>query len=222
MHPSQFTIAGAGLLALVVSFFVWPVLGFVITLVHEGGHAMAGSVMGGKVKSLTLHAEHSGLTTVGGLGPLGTFMVLFGGYVAPSGFGILGAMLLAHDQVRTVLWVTLFLIALVLFAARNNLARFTAVVVGVVIAVVLRKASDWQTTFFAYTWIWFLLLGGLGHVLVFQSDRSTRKDTGSDAFQLRKLTLLPASFWSGVFWLASVCALVFGGGILLRYYHVGP
>ena len=33
---------------------------------------------------------------------------------------------------------------------------------------------------------------------------------------LRNMTWLPASVWSGFFWLAALIALVFGAGILLH------
>jgi divalent metal cation (Fe/Co/Zn/Cd) transporter len=90
------------------------------------------------------------------------------------------------------------------------------VVLGGLIVLMLHSASAGQQSFFAYTWVWLLLFGGFGQVLAFQHERRNGGDTGSDAVVLRTMTWLPASLWSGFFWLASLIALVVGAGILLH------
>jgi hypothetical protein len=225
MYPSLTTVIGAGLVALALSLVLWPIVHFAVTLAHEGGHALTASLMGGRVESLKMFGSGGpgyGATAVGGVGWLGSVFTAFAGYVGPSVFGIGGAMLLSHGRVRAALWATLFLLALALLSSGNLVARVTIVAVGALVAVVLAKASAGQTTFFAYTWIWLLLLGGFGHVLVFVEQGRGLKDTSSDAYHLRRLTLLPSSLWSGVFWLGSLCALVYGAGLLLRLYPAGP
>jgi divalent metal cation (Fe/Co/Zn/Cd) transporter len=92
---------------------------------------------------------------------------------------------------------------------------------GAVIVAILRYASTGQQIFFAYTWIWVLLIGGFVNVLVLQHLRGRGGDTSSDAYALRKLTFLPASLWSGVFWLGTLVAFVYGAGILLGMVHIG-
>ncbi|WP_433046495.1 M50 family metallopeptidase [Dactylosporangium sp. CS-033363] len=219
MHASQFVVVGSGLIALVISVILWPVVGYAITVVHEGGHALAASMMGGTVTSLTVGPGHNGETRAKGLGPLGAFVFLLGGYVGPSVFGAAGAMLLTRDHVRMVLWLSVFFLLLALLASANYVARAAIVLVGALIVLVIRRASDGQEVFFAYTWIWFLLFGGFGHVLVLQQVRSAGGDTMTDAYQLRRMTFLPASLFSGVFWLFSAAALVFGAVVMLHLYH---
>ncbi|MET7397871.1 M50 family metallopeptidase [Dactylosporangium sp. NPDC005572] len=219
MEPSQLVVIGAGLTAFAVSVVVWPVVHVLITLAHEGGHAMAVSLMGGSVKSLKALRPQGGVTTFTGLGPLGRFVTALAGYVGPSAFGLAGAYLLSRGQVRTVLWISVVLLLMALFAAGSFYTRFAIIAIGAVIVMVMRKASDGQEAFFAYTWIWFLLFGGFIHVLAFQNLRHAGPDKSSDAYVLRQLTFLPASLWSGLFWLASLTALVYGGGILLGYYR---
>ncbi|MEU7870546.1 M50 family metallopeptidase [Dactylosporangium sp. NPDC049140] len=221
MHASQLVVVGSGLLALAVSVILWPVVGYAITLAHEGGHALAASMMGGTVDYLNMDRGRGGETKASGLGPVGGFLMGIAGYTGPSGFGVGGALLLAHDQVRLVLWLSVLFLLAALFASGTYVARFTVVVVGALAVLLIRKGSAGQQVFFTYTWIWFLLLGGFGHVLVLQRIRA-EGDPGSDALLLRRMTFLPASLFSGFFWLVSVCALLFGGAVLLRLYHAGP
>jgi len=77
-------------------------------------------------------------------------------------------------------------------------------------------------TLFAYTWTWFLLVGGFRHVLEFRRIRPRGgKDSDSDAAVLRKMTFLPAPLWVGFFWIATFAALLYGGGILLGMLKLG-
>lgn len=223
-HPSQVVAVGAGLLAFGLSLIVWPIVRFAVTIAHEGGHALTASMMGGSVDSIHVHRKGhpDGLgVTYFRSGPVGTFFALLAGYIGPSAFGLGGAVLLTAGRVTVVLWLSLFFLALALFQAGNLLGRFAMIVIGAVIVLVMRYGSAGQQVFFAYTWIWFLLFGGFGHVLVLQQGRKEGGDTGSDAYQLRRMTFLPASLWSGFFWLLTLGALLYGGGILLGIVRPG-
>ncbi len=212
---------GSGLLALVISVIVWPVVGFVITVAHEGGHAITGSLMGGRVDAIEIHADQSGGTYVSGLGRPGNIFTGLAGYVGPSIFGLAGALLLTRQQTTAVLWLSVVLLAVALFQSSNMIGRVVTVCTGAAIVLVIRFLSRGQQTFFAYTWIWLLLFGGFGHVVELQQIRRRGTDKASDAYKLRAITFLPASLWSGIFWLFSLAALILGGGILLGAVRVG-
>ncbi|OLB80588.1 MAG: hypothetical protein AUI14_06100 [Actinobacteria bacterium 13_2_20CM_2_71_6] len=102
---------------------------------------------------------------------------------------------------------------------------FGAVVViatGGLLFLVIRYGSRDVQTLFAYTWTWFLLVGGFRHVLEFRRIRPRGgKDSDSDAAVLRKMTFLPAPLWVGFFWIATFAALLYGGGILLGMLKLG-
>jgi len=210
---SRMVVIGSGLLALFVSLVVWPIVGFAVTVAHEGGHAITGSMMGGTVASITLGKKATGLTVVRGIGPLANLLFLLAGYVGPSVFGLLGAVLLATGHALAVLWVSLVFLLLALVQMRNILGALATVATGAVIVAVLKYAPPSGHTFFAYTWIWFLLIGGFGHVVALGWGHS------ADAAALRKASYLPKTLWSGFFWLATLAALVYGGGILLGLVH---
>jgi hypothetical protein len=219
---SKLVVVGAGLLALVIAVIAWPIVGFAITVAHEGGHAFTGALMGGAVTSVTMDRHQGGLTKVQGIGPFATLLFFLAGYLGPSVFGLAGAILLTKGQVSVVLWLSLVFLALALLQSRNLVSIVATIATGAVVGAVLRYASAGQQTFFAYTWIWFLLIGGWGHVILLQALRRGGPDPGSDALQLRKLTFLPASLFSGVFWLGSLAALIYGAGVLLGIVQLDP
>ena len=208
-------VAGAGLLALVLSVILWPVVIFATTVVHEGGHVMTGAAMGGRVKSVKFDRSGGGATDIAGLGPFGMFLTALSGYLLPSVFGLVDAALLGHDKVSAVLWLSLLFLIMMLIQAGNLMAGFVTVALGTAIVLVMRYTTAGAQAFFAYTWTWLLLFGGFGGVLVLQAVRRAGEDGRSDAYRLRKATLLPASLWSGFFWLTSIVAMGFGAGILL-------
>lgn len=221
---SQVFIIGAGLVALGLSLVVWPIVRFVISLAHEGSHAITGSLMGATIEKIEVYRARPNQPRAATFyakqaGPLGRFFTVLAGYLGPSAFGLAGAWLLASGHPAAVLWLSVVFLFVALLNAGNLLARVAIIIAGVVFFVVIRYASAAQQAFFAYVWIWFLLIGGFGHVLVLQRERRDGDDQGSDAYRLRGMTFLPASLWSGFFWLATLVALGYGAAILVGAVH---
>jgi hypothetical protein len=210
--PGLLVVVGSGLLALLLSLIIWPIVRFAITLAHEGGHAFTASLMGGAVDSIHLYRNDDsrgrGKTYFRDVGPFGRFWTALAGYLGPSAFGLLGVVLLVYNRVNVVLWLSLVFLVLALMQSGNLLGFVTSVATGAIVVMVLKYGSPGQETLFAYTWIWFLLFGGFGHVIAVLSG-------SGDAHELRAMTFLPVSLWSGFFWLTTLGALVYGGGVLL-------
>jgi hypothetical protein len=210
-------VIGSGLLALVLALILWPILAVAATIAHEGGHALAATLSGGSVSSMTVQRNRSGLTKFSHRSPLGTFLTMLAGYVGPSAFGLIGSLLLANGQVSAVLWLSLACLVLALIQIRNVAGAMAIVFTGAVFVFILKFADPTVRTFFSYTWIWFLLIAGFGDVLELRLIRKRMKvkDTSTDVGNLRTLTHLPGFLWMGFFGLATLAALVYGGGILL-------
>ena len=219
--PPPVLVVGSGMLALVLSVTVWPIFVFVVRIAHEGGHALTGSLLGGTVKSIKIGGRFKGETALEGLGPVGGFLSLAVGFAGPSIFGLIGAMLLAHGQLTVVLWLSLVFLALALLSTSNWFGGVVIVLVGAVIVLVIRYATGGERTFFAYTWIWLLLFGGVADVLTVQALRR-RGGKVEELNLLRAKTFVPTSLWSGFYWLFSVVVLVVGGGILLGIVQPDP
>jgi hypothetical protein len=219
-RPSRVLVIGTGLLALLVMAALWEITKHSITIAHEGGHAMFASGTGGKVNSVKLKRTGQGLTSVNYTGGTAKFFIALAGYLGPSLFGLLGALLLSQGKTTAVLWLTLAFLLLMLLQVANFFGFLSVVATGAVIYLVVRYASSGVQTVFAYTWIWFLLLGGTKAVVGLHAFRKAASKAGkpdkeSDAVMLRQSTNVPAPMWVGFFFLTTLAALFFGGAILL-------
>lgn len=196
-----------GVLALLITLVAWPLVAPLITAAHVGGQALTASASGMRVKSVRVRGR-PGKAVITGPVRAAADLVRFAGHLAPPVFGVVGAVLLDDGQVRALLVLALFFLFLLLLQVDDLLSRFFVVAFGGMVAFVLAKASPGAQTLFAYTWTWFLLIGGFRHT--FQQSF-----LGGDAVDLRESTYVPARLWMLLFWMFAFAALGFGGGILL-------
>jgi hypothetical protein len=208
--------AVAALLLVAITGF-WRVSRNVVTIAHEGGHALVAVLTGRRLEGIKLHSDTSGLTVSRGR-PSGPGMVFTAaaGYVTPPLLGLGFAALVAGDQVRLMLWLSIGLLAAVLIMTRNVFGVISVVVTGAILFAVSFYASDPVRDACAFGFCWFLLLGGVRPVWELQVKRWRRQARGSDADVLARLTGVPALLWVLVFLVVALGALVLGGGLLLE------
>jgi len=207
--PATVLIVGTFFLGLLASL-CWPLTQHLITMTHEGSHAMAASWTGGKVVSVKMNRDGTGKTDWLGAN---SFLAVLAGYVGPSLFGILGATMLAHGvKPDVVLWVSLGLMVVVFLQIRNVFGSLAVIAAGYLFYVVAHYGTVTGRTVFAYSWVWFLLLGGFVHTVQYNVKR---QGWSGDAGILRDMTKLPRGFWGMLWWLATLAALIYGGGVLL-------
>jgi hypothetical protein len=205
-----------GLVAFVAAVPLWRFTRHTITVAHEGAHAVLGMFTGVKVGRVTLSSGGGGST---GFPPkipwMADLLITVAGYLGPSAVGLSGVFLLLHDQAETELWISLGLLAFLLFRMGNPLGFVAVIGTGVVLWYVATHWSNSAQLAFCYSWVWFLLMGGTRTIpALFWAVHWG--DSGSDAAVLQGLTKLPDIFWLTVFWLASMAALVYGGVRLLK------
>jgi len=219
--PSEAVVVLSGILALLITVVGWPMLTHVITIAHEGGHATAASLSGGRVNFVELFRTGDGNTDFNYSGGKGAIAFIgSAGYIGPSVFGLLGSFLLTRGQFEAILWISLVLVGILLLNVKNPFGWLSAILTGIVLFVMARYAPDGLQELFAVTWVWFLLFGGYGDVLGLRKLRRLAKaakkpDKKSDARKLGDKTGIPAPFWVALFWLCAVAALILGGGIML-------
>jgi hypothetical protein len=206
----------AALLAVAVDG-LWRWARNLVTIVHEGGHALTAVLTGRRLTGIRLHSDTSGLTLSTGR-PSGPGMVATAaaGYLAPSLVGLVGVVLLAFDQVTVMLWAATVVLLAMLVMVRNAYGAVSLVVTGaVVVAVSLLAGADVQAGF-GYAATWFLLLAGVRPVGELWRERRRRRGHGrTDADQLARLTGVPGGLWVSFFGLATLAALAAGGWLLL-------
>ena len=209
-QPPRLLVVLTAALALVavVPYRPWRLTRNVITIAHEGGHALVALLCGRRLQSIRLHSDTSGLTVSRGR-PSGPGMVatLAAGYVTPSLLGLAGAALLAVGRIRFMLWLALVLLLAVLVMTRNLYGILSVLVTGAVVFVVSWYGSAQVQAAFAYLGVWFLLLGGVRPVFEVQRQRRRGYARGSDADQLAGLTRVPGVFWVGLFLVVALGAV---------------
>jgi hypothetical protein len=176
-----------------------------VTFIHEGGHALMTLLTGGTVNGLRIHLDASGETlSVGGF-PL---FIASAGYLAST---IYGASLLAlcrdGKNAKAVLTITAAgILGLTLFFARGGLSLLTGIGLAIALIFFALALSERATHFF----LGFLAIQCCLNALFDLRTLfliSAVSDTPSDAFNMARMTGVPATFWA-LMWLGGSLAVL--------------
>ncbi len=183
----------------------------VITIAHEGGHAVVGLLAGRRLAGIRLHSDTSGVTVTSGR-PRGIGMVatVAAGYVMPSLLGLGAAWLVASRHIGALLLCSVILLAAMLAAIRNVFGVVSVGVCGAAVVGAVWFGSVTLQAALAWTAAWFLLLGGPRPIWELRRSRRRRGRSTSDADQLAALTHLPAPVWVAGFAAVALTALAVG------------
>ncbi|HEY1917856.1 MAG TPA: M50 family metallopeptidase [Streptosporangiaceae bacterium] len=217
--PPLWLVVGCGVLALAVvaSSQAWPAARIVVTIVHEGGHALVALVTGRRLAGVRLYRNTSGATVSKGKthGPAIAFTTA-AGYPAPSLLGLGAAALLTVGHLTGMLLLSLVLLAGLAIAVRNAYGMLAVLVTAAAVAVVCLFGSAQVQAAFGYTMTWFLLLGGVRPVIELRGERRRRRTGRTDADQLARLTPVPGGAWVVIFGIFAVAALAVSARWLIR------
>jgi hypothetical protein len=219
--PGAWVVAVTGLAALMVVLNTgsWRLAGKVITIAHEGGHALVSVLSGRRLEGIRLHADSSGVTYSSGRrhGP-SLVLTAAAGYVTPSLLGAGAAALLAARHQTALLWLALVLLGATFLAVRNAFGALAVLVTAASVFAVSYFASAAVQAGFAYLAAWFLLLGGMRPALeLAHRRRRTSRGGVSDADQLARLTGVSRGVWVSAFILVCTAALALGAGLLIPH-----
>jgi hypothetical protein len=209
--------AAVALLAVLVRG-VWVVARNVVTIAHEGGHALIALLVGRRLTGIQLHSDTSGVTLSRGH-PRGPGMVAtaMAGYIAPSLLGLGCAALLASGHITALLWLSVLVLVAMLIMVRNAYGVVAVVLTAAGIFVISWFTSPQVQAAFAYTFTWFLILAGIRPVFELQRSRSRGRAPDSDADQLARLTRVPGLVWVLLFGAVGVAVLLLAGGWLIPF-----
>ncbi|HYH31852.1 MAG TPA: M50 family metallopeptidase [Pseudonocardia sp.] len=212
-RPAVLLAAALALLAVLWSAS-WRWTRTVVTIAHEGGHALVAVLAGRGLTGIRLHADTSGLTVSTGArrGP-GLVFTFLGGYPAPSLLGLGGAALVAADRAALMLWIAIGLLVATLVHVRNVFGAFSVLATGALVAGVAWWGQPQLQDGFGAALCWFLLFGGLRAVRELQ--RSRHRSGASDADMLARLTHVPRGMWVLLFGLLAAVAVIVAAWVLL-------
>lgn len=216
--PPQWLAIGACVLALVlvVSARAWPLARTVVTIVHEGGHAVVALATGQRRVRVRLYRDTAGETrSRGRRDGIGVALTAAAGYPAPALVGLGAAALLAIGHLTAMLLLGLVFLAALAIAVRNPYGLLAVIVTAAAIAVVCLYGSPAVQAGFGYVMTWFLLFGSLRPVIELQRDRRHGRGWRSDADQLAQLTSVPGGAWVAAFGLIALAALAISASWLL-------
>ncbi|MBP2705747.1 M50 family metallopeptidase [Microbispora sp. RL4-1S] len=222
LSPWLVALSGLAALAAVAYRPSWHFSRGLITIAHEGGHALAAVLTRRKLRGIRLHSDTSGVTLTRGR-PTGPGMVATAaaGYVAPSLVGLGSSWLVAAGYITLLLWAVLVLLACMLVMIRNFFGALTLLVVGGAVFALSWWAPAGVQSAIACAAVWFLLFGGVRPILELQTKRRRGRAPDSDADQLARLTRLPGTFWVLLFLLVSAASVVLGGYLLAARWLPG-
>jgi hypothetical protein len=182
----------------------WLVVRHINVMAHEGAHAVTASLLFREVDSIKLNADATGATSRSDGSTPVNIVIKFIGYVGPSLYGLGAAKLIESGHIAAVLWIALFLLAVLLLQLRMSFGIVTVILAGALVFLVLRYTPARDQVLAAYAIAWLLLLSGVRMVLEHGSG-------AGDAQDLRGLTHLPRFLWF-LLWLAATLTAVAAGG----------
>jgi hypothetical protein len=202
-------VVGLAMFGLVVTNIGWDVIRHGTVMAHEGAHAVADTLLFRRVDYVELNLDATGGTMPKNQGGcLVSIIAAFVGYIGPSSFGLGAAKLIQLGDAVAVLWVTLFLLGILLLLLRRSFGMITVALTGGLVFLTLRYTPVSAQVIAAYAIAWLLLLSGVRGILV-------RRGGSGDSQNLRKLTFIPHIFWFLIWLAAALTAVAIGGSWLL-------
>ncbi|MEU7743995.1 M50 family metallopeptidase [Nonomuraea sp. NPDC052129] len=215
--PDPWVVVVSALVALaIVSFGMsWQLSRGLITIAHEGGHALMALVTRRKLEGIRLHSDTSGVTLTRGR-PTGPGMVLtaLAGYLAPSLLGLAAAWLTEQGRITLLMWTVLLFLVCMLLLIRNLYGALILLATGGAVFALSMYAPDNVQQVVALVAVWFLLFGGVRPIIELQRKRRRRQARDSDADQLARLTILPGGFYVFFFLLVAGASVVAGAYLM--------
>jgi len=195
---------------------LWRLTRILVTITHEGGHAVVAVLVGRRLRGIRLHSDTSGLTVSSGR-PSGPGMVamLVAGYLGPAVVGLATAALLLRGHALGLLWAFALLLAVMLLQIRNFYGFLVVLVVGAGLLALSWYGSAAAQTALATLVTWVLLLAAPKPVVELVHQHRRGRADHSDAGQLSRLTRLPVALWLAVFGVLNVAGLVLGAALLV-------
>lgn len=185
--------------------FIGKVFKVFYTMIHELGHALMTLLTSGEIISISLFSDTSGNTITKSKGKLGQFFIAFAGYPIAAMFAFLFFYLIHEEKTNMVLFIFAGIALIELaFWIRNIYGILWLMIFAASLVLVYRLENNIYSyaicTFFSSILLIETLISGIHLFYISIKDPSN----AGDAENLKKITLIPAFFWSLLFLAISV------------------
>lgn len=198
LNPGALTSAAVAALVVVLVPAVWLRLRIAVTLVHELGHATVGILSGRRFTGFVVRGDMSGhAVTVGPARGFGRVATTWAGYPMPALVGLLMLWAATRGYAGAFLFACLVTLVLVLVFVRSAGTFATVVAAAAAIGALWWWRNDEVQVLAVVTTGLVLLVGAWRHLGALVGRG--RRDPGSDAAVLGRLTGIPAPVWLASF-----------------------
>lgn len=211
LSGAEAAVIGVGALIAVTLDVTWAVVVYGTLMAHEGAHGVIGSVFFHRVTGVRLEGNATGATSVKSARGMRGHLFYSVGYLGPSLFGLGAAKLIEAGHIVAVVWVTIFLLGVVLMWVVNIWGRFTVLLIGGLVYAAGHHTPVQDQVIAAYAIAWLLLLSGVRQA--FEHGFGAK-----DAQILRDRTAIPRFIWA-LAWMAGTVGAVAVGGSMLVLHH---
>lgn len=218
--PPQYVLAILAGIALAAAFVpqVWRWSSYLITVVHEGGHALAALTVGSRLHGIKIRWDRSGETLSMGSRFLPfRIWTTWWGYPFPPVLGAVFVWSAVEGWQGVAITLALLMSIIMFFQIRSFMAFVSIGSSAVALGLVWWFSPDIYSAAFIYLLGWFFLFGGLQGMLNITRHHLRGTTANSDATALQQMTfILPAFFWLVSFWLATLASFVIVGNSMVR------
>jgi len=186
---------------------LWRITRNLITVVHEGGHALTAILWGRRISGIKLHSNTSGVTISSGKPyGLGVIFTTIAGYVAPALLGLGIQFMISWGRI----FLSVLILGILLLGIFLSIRNFWGLIVTIPLLVgfyyLLQGAPEIQTLAILLI-ATFLVAASVKPIIELQIQRMRGEAEDSDADQLAKLTfVIPGSLWVFIFFVISLAA----------------
>jgi hypothetical protein len=187
----------------------WSLAKHLDVMAHEGMHAITGTILGLRVRSVELKRNGDGKTNFNAIAGGSGVFTGFVGYLGPSTFGLAAAGLIKLGYIIAVLWLgVLFLVVLLWKVLRFRSFGWVSVPIAIALLLALTHYAPVSLqVVMAYGMTWLLLMSGV-------REATTHGTNAGDALLLKRMTHIPRWLWA-LLWVAGTFGAVYIGWRLL-------
>lgn len=198
LHEFIYYLAAAFVLGLIP--FIGKYVALINTLLHEVGHALMASLLGGRVKSISLFSNTEGLAVTAHSSWISQNFTALAGYPFSSFCGYIMLLAIAHGYSSYLLisWCALLVIAFFLWI-RNLYGFFWALSFGAITYYVMFQNTSFREPFSYFITAIVMVQSLLSSLIIFSLSITRPKDSGDAAHMARSTRFIPAFVWGFLF-----------------------